>query len=40
MVPTAAAIANALCAYDGIRRTSLPMKRDKSLKIPLVCNEG
>jgi selenium-dependent xanthine dehydrogenase len=29
MVPTAAAIANALCAYDGIRRTKLPMKRKK-----------
>jgi len=31
MVPTAAAIANALCAYDGIRRTKLPLRRiDKS----------
>lgn len=29
MVPTAAAIANALCAYDGIRRTKLPMKHKK-----------
>ena len=29
MVPTAAAIANALCEYDGIRRTKLPMKRKK-----------
>jgi xanthine dehydrogenase molybdenum-binding subunit len=29
MVPTAAAIANALCARDGIRRTKLPMKRKK-----------
>lgn len=29
MVPTAAAIANALCSYDGIRRTKLPMKRKK-----------
>lgn len=27
MVPTAAAIANALCARDGIRRTKLPLKR-------------
>jgi xanthine dehydrogenase molybdenum-binding subunit len=26
MVPTAAAIANALCAFDGIKRTRLPMK--------------
>ncbi len=25
MVPTAAAVANALCAYDGIRRTRLPL---------------
>ncbi|HUW93253.1 MAG TPA: selenium-dependent xanthine dehydrogenase [Bacteroidales bacterium] len=29
MVPTAAAIANALCAYDGIRRTKLPVRRNK-----------
>jgi aldehyde oxidoreductase len=29
MVPTAAAIANALCAYDGIRRTKLPLMRKK-----------
>jgi CO/xanthine dehydrogenase Mo-binding subunit len=27
MVPTAAAIANALCAYDGIRRKKLPLRR-------------
>jgi CO/xanthine dehydrogenase Mo-binding subunit len=27
MVPTAAAIANALYAYDGVKRTKLPMKR-------------
>lgn len=27
MVPTAAAVANALCAYDGIRRTKLPLRR-------------
>ncbi|MRR19127.1 selenium-dependent xanthine dehydrogenase [bacterium] len=27
MVPTAAAIANALCAFDGIRRTKLPLRR-------------
>ena len=27
MVPTAAAIANALCAYDGIRRKKLPVRR-------------
>jgi CO/xanthine dehydrogenase Mo-binding subunit len=27
LVPTAAAVANALCTFDGIRRTSLPMKR-------------
>jgi aldehyde oxidoreductase len=26
LVPTAAAVANALCAFDGIRRTKLPMK--------------
>lgn len=29
MVPTAAAVANALCAYDGIRRTKLPLKRKR-----------
>jgi len=27
LVPTAAAVANALCAYDGIRRYRLPMRR-------------
>jgi aldehyde oxidoreductase len=27
MVPTAAAVANALCAYDGIRRKKLPVRR-------------
>jgi CO/xanthine dehydrogenase Mo-binding subunit len=27
MVPTAAAVANALCSYDGIRRKKLPLKR-------------
>ena len=27
LVPTAAAVANALCAFDGIRRTKLPMQR-------------
>jgi len=27
LVPTAGAVANALCTYDGIRRTKLPMKR-------------
>jgi selenium-dependent xanthine dehydrogenase len=26
LVPTAAAVANALCAFDGVRRTKLPMK--------------
>jgi xanthine dehydrogenase molybdenum-binding subunit len=26
LVPTAAAVANALCAFDGIRRKKLPMK--------------
>jgi len=25
-VPTAGAVAGALCAFDGIRRTTLPMK--------------
>jgi selenium-dependent xanthine dehydrogenase len=29
MVPTAAAIANALCYRDGFRRTKLPLKRNK-----------
>lgn len=27
LVPTAAAVANALCVFDGVRRTKLPMKR-------------
>jgi CO/xanthine dehydrogenase Mo-binding subunit len=27
LVPTAAAVANALCAFDGVRRKKLPMKR-------------
>lgn len=27
LVPTAAAVANALCAFDGVRRYSLPMQR-------------
>jgi len=31
MVPTAAAIANALYAFDGIKRTRLPMKRKKGV---------
>lgn len=30
LVPTAAAVANALYTFDGIRRTKLPMKRNKS----------
>lgn len=29
LVPTAAAIANALCDFDGIRRYSLPMRKNK-----------
>ncbi len=29
LVPTAAAVANALCTFDGIRRTRLPLKRKK-----------
>ncbi|HOW31057.1 MAG TPA: selenium-dependent xanthine dehydrogenase [Bacteroidales bacterium] len=29
LVPTAAAVANALCAFDGVRRYKLPMKREK-----------
>lgn len=29
LVPTAAAVANALCNYDGIRRYKLPLKRTK-----------
>jgi CO/xanthine dehydrogenase Mo-binding subunit len=28
-VPTAAAIANALMAYDGVKRTKLPMRRKR-----------
>jgi len=31
LVPTAAAVANALCAFDGIRRTTLPLKEPKAL---------
>jgi xanthine dehydrogenase molybdenum-binding subunit len=26
LVPTAAAVSNALCQFDGIRRTTLPLK--------------
>ncbi len=26
LVPTAGAVANALCQFDGIRRTTLPLK--------------
>jgi aldehyde oxidoreductase len=29
LAPTAAAVANALCSFDGLRRTSLPMQRKK-----------
>lgn len=29
LVPTAAAVANALCCYDGVRRYKLPLKRKK-----------
>lgn len=32
LVPTAAAVANALCDFDGIRRYSLPIKRKKKSK--------
>ena len=28
LAPTAAAVANALCAYDGVRRYALPMRRE------------
>jgi len=31
LVPTAAAVANALCALDGVRRTRLPMKEPRAL---------
>jgi len=31
LVPTAAAVANALCALDGVRRTRLPLKEPKAL---------
>ena len=31
LVPTAAAVANALCQFDGIRRTTLPLKEMKLL---------
>ena len=31
LVPTAAAVANALCRFDGVRRTRLPMKEPKAL---------
>jgi len=34
MVPTAAAIANAFCARDGIRRTKLPLRRKNKTAIP------
>jgi len=31
LVPTAAAVANALCQFDGVRRRSLPMREPKAL---------
>ena len=31
LVPTAAAVANALCQHDGIRRMTLPLKVPKAL---------
>ncbi|MBL0211116.1 MAG: molybdopterin-dependent oxidoreductase [Holophagaceae bacterium] len=31
LVPTAAAVANALCVFDGLRRTTLPMREMKAL---------
>ncbi len=31
LVPTAAAVANALCAFDGLRRTTLPMREMRAL---------
>jgi xanthine dehydrogenase molybdenum-binding subunit len=31
LVPTAGAVANALCQFDGIRRTTLPLKEMKLL---------
>ena len=37
LVPTAAAVANALCMFDGIRRYKLPMKR-KTNDTPKKCN--
>jgi len=30
-VPTAAAVANALCEFDGLRRTTLPLREMKAL---------
>lgn len=38
LVPTAAAVANALCAFDGIRRNKLPMKKMSEYP-PVVNNE-
>ena len=32
LVPTAAAVANALCQFDGVRRFRLPMKRRERKK--------
>ena len=29
LVPTAGAVANALCAFDGVRRTRLPLRPPK-----------
>jgi hypothetical protein len=34
LVPTAAAVANAFCAYDGIRRTALPLHPPKPRQTP------
>ncbi|MBL0312227.1 MAG: molybdopterin-dependent oxidoreductase [Holophagaceae bacterium] len=31
LVPTAAAVANALCQFDGLRRTTLPLREPKAL---------
>jgi len=31
LVPTAAAVANALCQFDGVRRTTLPLREPKAL---------
>ena len=40
LVPTAAAVGNALCQFDGVRRTALPMELPKKRPRALVGGHG